>query len=415
MIRLSVATNFDDDLPELIKPYGATELFGKLTRDAAGGGRASFTLPRMSRRRLAEHVRHTHKSGLQFNYLINSACMGNREFSRSGQKVLRGLLDWLSEIEVDGLTVSIPYIVELVKSRYPHFKVKIGVFAEVDTPKKSKFFEELGADCITLQPLIVNRDFQRLRAIRDAVKCELQLVANSNCLLECPMTPYHNVGLSHASQKGSSGFFIDYCLIRCLVEKLVEPVNYIKSPWIRPEDLHHYEALNYNSFKILERGAPTATMLRRVRAYHGRRFDGNLIGLVQCYGFADKPSKKQPMRRWLWEVWEMFKPWKVDPLRLLPLKRLANLQGMIYAPSGGQDMFSVDNRALDGFVDRFVQENCINLDCDRCLYCHEYARRAVHIDENYRRECLMLAQQLLEDLKSGRMWWRLHDSGGRPT
>ncbi|MBI2843806.1 MAG: U32 family peptidase [Armatimonadetes bacterium] len=405
-MRFSVATNFDDVLPGLVAPYRAVELFGKLSRDFVGGGRASYMLASTSRRRLREHVQRAHECGLEFNYLINSACLDNREFTRSGQRAIRRLLDWLSEINVDSVTVSIPYLLELVKDRYPHFKVRIGVFAAVDTPKKAKFYEDLGVDCITLQPLMVNRDFARLRAIRAAVRCDLQLIVNSNCLLECPMTPYHNVGLSHASQHGSRGLLIDYCLLRCTIAKLADPVNYIKAPWIRPEDLHHYESIGYSSFKILERDAPTATLEKRVRAYHDRGFDGNLAELVLCYGYRDAHSAGQPRRNRLWEMREFFKPWKINPLRLLPLKSLAKLQGMIYSYSGSDSLFHIDNRALDGFIEKFLQECCVNLECADCRYCHDYAERAVTLDAGYRDRCLDLASRLVDDLRTGGMWER---------
>jgi collagenase-like PrtC family protease len=126
-MRLSVATNFDNDLPGLVAPLGATELFGKLPRDAMGGGRASYMLASTSRKQLQEHVRRAHDAGLRFNYLVNAACFDNREFTRRGQKSIRCLLDWLSEIGVDAITVSVPYLLELAKARYPHFAVKIGV------------------------------------------------------------------------------------------------------------------------------------------------------------------------------------------------------------------------------------------------------------------------------------------------
>lgn len=415
MTRFSVAANFDDDLPELLAPFGAVELFGKLPRDPAGGGRASYMLAPTSRRRLEEHVRRTHQAGLAFNYLVNPACLGNREFTRSGQRAIRKLLDWLSEIGVERLTVSVPYLLELVKASYPHFEVKIGVFADVDTPKKARFFEDLGADCIALQPLIANRDFERLRAVREAVKCDLQLIVNSNCLLECPMTPYHNVGLSHASQTGSGRFFIDYCFLRCLASKLRDPVSYIKSPWIRPEDLYYYEEIGYSSFKILERDAPTAALVRRTQAYCERRFDGNLLDLVQCYGYKEARSTKQPKHARFWELREFLKPWKVDPLRLLPLQKLARLQGMLYERSTGDSLLHMDNRALDGFLDRFTEETCAGRTCDNCSHCPEYARRALRIDPNYRRECLELVHELLGDLASGRMWGRPVSAARRPS
>lgn len=414
-MRLSVATNFDPDLPRLVAPYGAVELFGKLQRDTVGGGRAGYMLAPTSRARLEDHVCHCHDAGLAFNYLINTACMGNEEFTRSGQKHIVTLLDWLYEIGVDWVTVSIPYLVELVKTRYPRLKVKLGVFAAVDTPKKAEFYEKLGVDSIALQSLVVNRDFERLRAIRRAVKCDLQLIVNSNCLLECPMTPYHNVGLSHASQVGSKGFYAEYCLLHCLVEKLENPVNYIKSPWIRPEDLHHYESIGYSSFKVLERDAPTATLVQRVRAYKERTFDGNLLDLVQCYGYKDARSKAQTSRGRFWDLKEFIKPWKIDPVRLLPLKELAVLQGMIYARPEGESPVYICNANLDGFIDRFVKDNCLNLNCGECRYCDDYASKAVRVDTDYRRKCLELAGQLLSDMRSGRMWGSgvMRGEGGR--
>jgi hypothetical protein len=77
-MRLSVATNFDNDLPGMLAPFGAVEVFGKLSRDAMGGGRASYMVSPTSRTRLEEHVRRTHEAGLWFNYLINAACLDNR-------------------------------------------------------------------------------------------------------------------------------------------------------------------------------------------------------------------------------------------------------------------------------------------------------------------------------------------------
>lgn len=403
-MRLSVATNFDTKLPELVAPFGAVELFGKLPKDFVGGGRASYMVAPTSRAQLEEHVRLCHESGIAFNYLVNSACLGNQEFTRAGQKNIVNLLDWLYEINVDWVTVSIPYLVELVKSRYPRLKVKLGVFAAVDTPKKAQAYEELGVDCIALQPLMLNRDFDRLRAIRRTVKCDLQLIVNSNCLLECPMTPYHNVGLSHSSQSGSKGFFAEYCVLRCLVAKLSDPVNYIKSPWIRPEDLHYYELAGISSFKVLERDAPTDTLVRRCRAYYERKFSGNLLDLVQCYGYKESRSKTQPKRSKLWDLREFVRPWTIDPVRLLPLKELAKLQGMIYARQEEDAPLYLDNDKLNGFIGRFVKDNCQNLNCNECRYCYDFADKALHIDPEYRDKCLSLANQLLSDMSSGRMW-----------
>ena len=85
-MRLSVATNFDPELVEKCRDYPVTELFGKLRTDAVGGGRAPYQLAKVSRRQLEDHVRHLQKSGIAFNYLLNSSCMGNREITSRGQQ-----------------------------------------------------------------------------------------------------------------------------------------------------------------------------------------------------------------------------------------------------------------------------------------------------------------------------------------
>jgi collagenase-like PrtC family protease len=78
----------------------------------------------------------------------------------------------------------------------------------VDTPRRARFWEELGADVIVLESFSINRNFRRLAAIRQSVHCELQLIANHVCLLNCPLQTYHQNGFAHASDDTST-LFID--------------------------------------------------------------------------------------------------------------------------------------------------------------------------------------------------------------
>jgi hypothetical protein len=77
---------------------------------------------------------------------------------------------------------------------------------------------------------------------------------------------------------------------------------------------------------------------------------------------------------------------------------------MIYTCSG--DPVYVDSGGLDGFVDRFVDQGCTNLDCRDCRYCRDYADRVVRMDSGYRSRCIEVAERLLGDLSSGAMWGR---------
>lgn len=417
-MRLSVATNFDPRLLEALEGYPVYEVFGKLPRDFVGGGRASYMLSPASRRSLAEHVAEAHRRGIQFNYLLNAACLNNLEWTGRGQREIERLLAWLAGIGVDSITVSLPHLLELIKRRYPQFRVKVGVFAGVDGVQKAKWWEDLGADGITLASLAVNRNFPLLAAIRRSVACELQLLVNTNCLQACPLASAHMVALSHASQAGhaAGGFLIDYCFLKCTQMKLREPVNYIRSDWIRPEDLHHYQALGYDRFKIAERNAPTEVMVRRVRAYSEGRYEGNLLDLVQGYGFACGGDPPRYYRRGLyWNLWTFLRPFFVNPIRLLRIRRLAEAQGML-SPLPGEPPVVIDNRALDGFINFFFSVDCRDRDCEACRYCHAVAEKAVRIDPGFQRESLERFDRTLEDLAGGGMWryWRRRSraSGG---
>ncbi len=402
MVQLSVATNFDDDLLRHLKSYPVTEVFGKLPRDAVGGGRPPYVIGGVSCRRVRDHVRLARSLGIGFNYLLNAACLNNREFMRHGQQAIDRTLQWLSQCDVTSVTVSVPYLLEFVRRRWPRFRVTVGVFARVATVEQAKFWEALGADCITLDPLVVNRDFKALAAIRTAVGCELQLVANSDCLLYCPLAGYHMVNLSHASQPRRSGTLpADYCFLMCTAIKLADPAHYVRSNWIRPEDLGCYVELGYTRFKILERGAPTEVMVRRVEAYASGRFDGNLLELIDPLAgrrLTDLEANVIRDTRWCLGGW-----WhgpRLRPRMWAALRRLAQVRLQVSDPR--RPGVVVDNRKLDGFLKGFPASPCATRDCRVCGYCQIWTERAVTVDAEVRRQWAEAERPVREGLLGGR-------------
>lgn len=396
---LSVATNFQPGLLDVISGYPVKELFGKLPSDSVGGGRASFMLAPLGKNAFVRHVQDARALGIGFNYLLNPACMDNREFTKAGLAGLERLLCFIEDSGADSVTISLPSLLPFIKARHPELKVRVGVYARVDSVAKAKFWEELGADCITIESISVNRDFETLAAIRGAVGLELQLIANSNCMMFCPLSGQHMVNLSHASQKGhkSRGFMIDYCVLKCSYEKLREPSHYLRSEFIRPEDVHVYRDMGFDSLKILERNAPTPVMARRVKAYSEGSFDGNLLELIQPFGYKEKAGGG--MFNFLWYL---ARPGSVSIEGLIRLRKLASKRGML-SPLTGEPVY-IDNRALTGFLDGIREKSCRSGDCDRCGYCADFAGRAVRVDEGYRREMLRMYEEMFEEMHSGRLW-----------
>lgn len=393
-MKLSVATNFDNALLDCISSYPVDDIYGKLTNDFVGGGRASYTTQGITPSILEAHVEYAHQKGIKFNYLLNSACLGNREWTRSGLKAIRKLLDWLANIGVDSLTVSVPYLAEIVKRHYPHFFLKVGIYANIDSPERAVFWQDIGADLLTLESFSINRNFSILEYIRKAVSCRLQLIANFTCLSRCPMQPYHMAGLSHASTSSDKNPFVDYCALKCSCQLLEDPRLLIRSQWIRPEDIAYYEKVGYSDFKLLERNAPTDSMVNRVVSYAERRSPPNLLELIQPYGFS-----KDVKKIFGWQIRHFFS-FIGSPVNIQNMMGLLKKRGLIYSLKKSP-VFLDSKKLPDNFLDSISRAGCMaDGSCSNCGYCKSVVENAYTVDGEYRDECLKLYHKVFDQLCS---------------
>ncbi len=396
-MQLTIPANYDCALVPELSRYPVAEVYGKLPGDLVGGGRPSYMGTPLDMSALGRYVAVLERHRIHFNYLLNSSCQGNHEWTRSWQKRFMRLIERLSKIGIRTVTVSTPFLLEVIKTRFPEFKVKVGLFAQVDTPRRARFWEDLGADAINLESFSINRDFERLAAIRAAVRCDLQLIANHCCLPNCPMQSYHQNGFAHSSD-GSRTLFVDYCFLRCSQMRLEDPSLFIKSGWIRPEDISRYETLGYTTFKLIERGMPSEELLKRVAAYSDRRFDGNLAELLLPYCF------KQPVHRsrfWLWSAF--IKPLQVSLGKLWPLLKLIRSQGMLFPKQHMPIQIAATQIPAD-FLETFRHRDCASKDCGTCGYCEEIGRRAVSIEPEFRRTSLEQFRAVHRAMTSGDLW-----------
>jgi hypothetical protein len=307
------------------------------------------------------------------------------------------LLENLGNMGIQRLTVSTPLILKLIKARFPEFQLKVGIYAQVDTPRRARFWEDLGADAITLESFSINRNFRRLSAIRKAVRCELQLIANHPCLPNCALQPYHQNGFAHASD-GSGGLFIDYCFLNCSLKRLEDPSLFIKSAWIRPEDLSVYEALGYTTFKLLERNIPSDELLKRVEAYSSGRYEGNLAEILLPYGF-----KQTRLKGISWILKYFIKPFQMNPRRMKALYYLIRSQGMLFPQSESPVRIDTNQIPTD-FLEGFRNRDCTSLDCRECGYCENIATHAVRVDEAKRKKFLKQFNEIDKCIVNGSLW-----------
>ena len=342
-VKLSVPASWEpaelDGLLQINQEYRSVfEVFGSLRRSAAGSAHSTASIRGRchTRGEVESFVRAIQAKGIRFNYVLNASCLGNMEYSKTQRAKLVEELEWIVAIS-DSVTVAIPYLIELLKKRFP-IEIVVSVVAGINTVRQAKFYEELGADRLTLD-ISVNRNFSLLEAVREAVGCEIELLVNDGCLLHCPYRNYHyNIG-SHASQECDI-FYMEYPVLKCLLHRLRDPVEFLKMPWIRPEDLETYSA--YASvFKIAGREKPTDWILNCVRAYSEGRYKANLLDLIT---FVSAGSHE-----------------------------------FSAAMAGDAPTIYIDNAELNGFLDHFKRTPC--LDCETCRYCETVAARVLKAND----------------------------------
>ena len=341
-MKLMLPTNWDPELLPQIAPVRPEYIYGSLPTEATL--RPSFVLSQASEDDVAAYIRQAHDLAIKLVYVMNATCLGNREFSEEGRGEVLQRLQWLVDVGADAVVTANPFVMELVRQNFPDLELHVSVLASVNDPRKARFFADLGAAVIHLDPQ-VNRDFRHLKAIRKAVTCTLSLVVNEGCVLSCPIRQYHSNMISHSRESIAGRYYVDYCYYQCSLQRTIDPVEYLRSPWIRPEDLSIYEDLGIDLFKVagrekMEEGASSHTdwIAAVANAYHSRHCDDVARLLV---------GTQSP---------ESVFGQSIEPVRV-----------------------KIASAALDGFL-RFFQDDRCALDCDRCDYCGQWAKRAVRVD-----------------------------------
>ncbi len=286
-----------------------------------GTGRPNLHYPTIEEVR--EQVELAHSHGVRYDVVVNSTCPFRGEPTR---RVLERYDRYLRDLEragVDGIVAADPIILELAAEYFD--RVTVSCLAFVNDPEKAEHYEDV-ATAITLDTSH-NRRFETLEAL-SRLGMELKVIVNEGCLLDCPYRPFHFNLFSHLYGPDEVSVYDDYYYRRCIADRLRHPELIIKSPWIRPEDLEHYEPY-VDAFKISGRSHQVRWIVKVVNAYLEGRWDGNLLDLLDC-------------------------------------------------PRELRDYFYLDNRALDGAIERWKE--CDHR-CHECGFCRELAERALRVRE----------------------------------
>lgn len=256
-----------------------------------------------------------------------------------------GLLERLEALTAAGLLTGVVfadfYLLKALGRRAPStarvLEAVPSVNAHVDNPRKLRICLEMIAESGFRRPrnIILDRNLNRrpdeLERLVTAIHARhapmaVGLLANEGCLPDCPFKPAHDAHLALGNMRLVRENTYDLNAdLGCLAALRARPERIFQSPFIRPEDVDRVTP-SISFFKLGGRTLGAAFLQRTVDAYIQRRYQGNLLDLMDT------------------------------------LEALSNI-------------FDVANEALpDDFHDRMC--TCPD-DCRACGYCQSLARKVV--------------------------------------
>ncbi len=400
-MRISLACNWKLDLLDHIENESSLkqnlyDLYGARDLSFTGSGRPFLLMPKKEKVEIEGYINKIHNLNLRFTWLWNGGCLGYFKFNSNEQTKALKELDWLDDMGVEYLTVSDPYLAEFAKNYHPKLKLKVSVISEVNSLTRALEWEEIiGKNGVLTLSIMLNRNFPLLKEIRNAVKCDIELLTNDCCLYECPFRFFHYTECSHASQTHDvlEGYYNDWATMACQNQKCFNPEQVIMCRWIQPSDLNKYIDIGIDYFKISGRRYGTKWLYRTLKAYSNKAYDGNLGEIFNGYSFIS------------------------DPLELAGAQFSefsAKQEKMGGNPDDQGIMLSVpdfkailEEKKLTNFIQNFpFQGSRCNENCGvTCFYCYEIAKKAYYLPSEANAESYKNYMKYLYDyLNTGEMF-----------
>lgn len=213
--------------------------------------------------------------------------------------ILSGILNEIAHLDktvgINGIVLSDMYLLRALDRTgheiVPRLEAVPGINTMQDSPGKLfSFFDLLALSRFKTPTRIVpdralNRAPGKLAALSKAVKTHdpnirIELLANEGCIYQCPFKLSHDahIALSNTGLTRETTFKMNQNL-GCQAYFDLHPHAFLKSPFIRPEDLHHYQGLA-DGIKLCGRTRGVRFLKQCIHAYAKGSFNGNLVDLM---------------------------------------------------------------------------------------------------------------------------------------
>jgi len=233
--------------------------------------------------RMEYELEQLRRNGLKLDLLFNANCYGAEAVSEHLARECCGLLHYLDSRELmpEIVTTGSPFLAGLLRREFPGLELRASVNMRLDGTTALEYLGDL------FDSFYLRRDLQRdldatarFRAWCDRNGKKMGILANSGCLRNCPAQTFHDNLVAHQGEAyrrvNLPGAEKTFCM-----EHYEDPAHFsdfLRSSWIRPEDLHHYDGLaDFIKIATRQHDAPR----RVIAAYAARHYDGDLAALME--------------------------------------------------------------------------------------------------------------------------------------
>lgn len=236
-----------------------------------------------AREELAEELQTIRRLGVKLDLLFNANCYGDYAVSARFESEIVSVLKCLGAQELlpEIVTTTSPFVAAVIRKHFPEMEIRASVNMRIDSTLAMEYLSDV------FDSFHIRRDLQRdLPTVRQFHQwCEthgkkLCMLANSGCLRNCPAQSFHDNLVAHDAAIREIRAVPDFQPHLCwkLYRNKENFVNFLKSSWIRPEDLKYYEPY----FPVVKLATRLHTHPRMViGAYAEGEYHGDLLALTE--------------------------------------------------------------------------------------------------------------------------------------
>ena len=268
-----IVSDYKESIGEIYFSWGATP-----------SGRPGVPLTDWELQERMEYELGTLRSqGFKLDLLFNGNCYGADAISEHLAAEYCGILSYLESrgLLPEIVTTASPFLANVLKNEFPEIERRASVNMRIDSTLALEFLGDL------FDSFYIRRDLQRnvdtvkiFRKWCDDHGKKMGILANSGCLRNCPAQTFHDNLVAHQrdvyKQRNLPDSMTTFCMKHYRNKEHM--ADFLKSSWIRPEDLHHYDDLA-DFIKIATRQHDRPRTV--IAAYANRSYSGDLAALME--------------------------------------------------------------------------------------------------------------------------------------